>query len=208
MPVQEKTLEVVPYDPGWPAAFEAEAVRFRTALGTLALRIDHHGSTSIPGLGAKPIIDIQVSVAALQPIAAYGARLQAIGYVHVPHPDDSFCPFFHRPLHWPHTHHVHVVEAGGAEERRTLTFRDYLRDHAAAAREYEHLKQDLAMQLAVSNRESREAYARAKTDFIERVVAMALHSGYPRECLQPTELPNTPLQPTSGAAGPKLIRSS
>ena len=173
MPEQEK-LEVVPYDPGWPAAFEAEAGRLRTALGTLALRIDHNGSTSIPGLGAKPIIDIQVSVITLQPIAAYGQRLQAIGYVHVPHRDDSFCPFFHRPAQWPHSHHVHVVEAGGAEERRTLAFRDYLRDHAATAREYEHLKHDLARQLDATDHESREAYARAKTDFIERIVAMAL----------------------------------
>ena len=172
---------MVPYDPGWPAAFEAEAILLRTALGALALRIDHNGSTSIPGLGAKPIIDIQVSVAALQPITAYRERLLAIGYVHVPHPDDSFCPFFHRPRQWPHSHHVHVVEAGGAEERRTLAFRDYLRDHSAAAREYEQLKQELARQLAATTHESREAYTRAKTDFIERIVAMALSNGYPRE---------------------------
>lgn len=57
----EHMLEVVPYDPTWPTTFEAEAHRIRTALGQLALRVDHHGSTSIPGLGAKPIIDIQVS---------------------------------------------------------------------------------------------------------------------------------------------------
>lgn len=201
MPVQEKKLEVVPYDPGWPAAFEAEAIRLRTALGTLALRIDHHGSTSIPGLAAKPIIDIQVSVGALQPIAAYGERLQAIGYVHVPHPDDSFCPFFHRPPQWPHSHHVHVVEEGGAEERRSLAFRDYLRDHAAAAREYEHLKRDLATQFEASHHESREAYARAKTDFIERIVATALRSGYSRACLQPTELPNKALHPSAARKG-------
>jgi GrpB-like predicted nucleotidyltransferase (UPF0157 family) len=155
--------------------------RFATISATMTLIIDHHGSTSIPGLGAKPIIDIQVSVAALQPMSSYGGRLQAIGYVHVPHPDDSFCPFFHRPPQWPHSHHVHLVEAGGAEERRTLAFRDYLRDHADAAREYEHLKQDLARQFVATNPESREAYARAKTDFIERVAAMALSSGYPRE---------------------------
>jgi len=135
--VHEQTLEVVPYDPGWPAAFEAEAVRLRAALGPLALRIDHNGSTSIPGLAAKPIIDIQVSVAALQPLAAHRERLETAGYVHVPHPDDSFCPFFHRPLEWPHSHHVHLVQAGGVEERRTLAFRDYLRDHNAAAGEYE-----------------------------------------------------------------------
>ena len=202
MPVQENKLEVVPYDPGWPGAFEAEAVKLRTALGTLALRIDHNGSTSIPGLGAKPIIDIQVSVAALQPIEAYGERLRTIGYVHVPHPDDSFCPFFHRPPQWPHSHHVHVVERGGAEERRTLAFRDYLRDHAAAAREYEHLRQDLAMQLAATNRESREAYSRAKTDFIERIVASALSKGYPRAFLHAGELPNNKaLHPSASPKG-------
>ena len=182
MPVHEHTLELVPYDPRWPAAFDAEAIRLRHALGSLALRIDHHGSTSIPGLAARPIIDIQVSVAALQPIAAYGERLRTVGYLHVDHPDDSFCPFFHRPSRWPHTHHIHVVQASGAEERRTLAFRDYLRDHADAAREYEQLKQDLATQLAAIDRESREAYARAKTDFIERIVAMALSSEYePRQ---------------------------
>lgn len=203
MPVHKNELEVVPYDPGWPAAFDAEAIRLRTALGKLALRIDHNGSTSIPGLGAKPIIDIQVSVAALQPIAAYGEPLRAIGYVHVPHPDDSFCPFFHRPRQWPHSHHVHVVEAGGAEERRTLAFRDYLRDHPTAAREYEHLKQDLARELAATNHESREAYARAKTDFIGRIVAMALSGGYPRELLQASDLPNTTCDrsPTTKAKG-------
>jgi GrpB-like predicted nucleotidyltransferase (UPF0157 family) len=82
MPIHENKLELVPYDPGWPAAFEAEAIRLRTALGSLALRIEHNGSTSVPGLSAKPIIDIQVSVAVLHPIAPYGERLHAIEYCH------------------------------------------------------------------------------------------------------------------------------
>jgi len=181
MPTVNSELKIVPYDPRWPSAFEAEAIRLREALGPLALRIDHNGSTSIPGLAAKPIIDIQISVALLQPIVAYGAPLRAIGYLHVTGPDDSFCPFFHRPSQWPHTHHLHVVQNGGAEERRTLAFRDYLREHGEVAREYEQLKRDLATQLAPSDRESREAYARAKTHFIDRIVAIALSSGYPGE---------------------------
>jgi GrpB-like predicted nucleotidyltransferase (UPF0157 family) len=189
-------FEIVSYDPRWPNAFEAEAVRLREALGPLALRIDHNGSTSIPGLAAKPIIDIQISVALLQPIAAYGAALQAIGYVQVPDRDDSFCPFFHRPSQWPHTHHVHVVQNGGAEEGRTLAFRDYLREHGEVAREYEQLKRDLATQLAPSDRESREAYARAKTDFIDRVVAIALRGGYPRA----GKLPDVQMSRTNGEA--------
>jgi GrpB-like predicted nucleotidyltransferase (UPF0157 family) len=178
MSAQENTIEIVPYDPGWPAAFEAEAGRLRTALDTLALRIDHHGSTAIPGLGAKPIIDIQISVAALQPLSAYGSALESIGYVHLPHPDDSFCPFFHRPRHWPHSHHVHVVERGGHEERRTLAFRDYLRDHSALAREYEQLKRATAAQLVATDSEPQERYAAAKTAFVERVVALAIALGY------------------------------
>jgi GrpB-like predicted nucleotidyltransferase (UPF0157 family) len=175
------TLEIVSYDPRWPAAFEEEAARLRDTLGSIAVRIDHHGSTSIPGLAAKPIIDIQVSVVRLAPIAKYGDRLAAIGYVHVPHPDDAFCPFFHRPSTWPHTHHVHVVASGGAEERRTLAFRDYLRDHGETAGEYERLKRELAAQFLSDAPGAREAYARAKTTFVERVVGEALTAGYPQK---------------------------
>jgi GrpB-like predicted nucleotidyltransferase (UPF0157 family) len=172
------TIEIAAYDPGWPAAFEAEAARVHAAMGPLALRIDHHGSTAIPGLGAKPIIDIQISVATLQPLSAYGAKLEAIGYVHVPHPDDAFCPYFHRPMQWPHSHHVHVVERGGREERRTLAFRDYLRDHPEVAREYEGLKRTVATRIGAADPGSLERYAAAKTDFIERIVDLALARGY------------------------------
>src|SRR5262245_29993178 len=126
-------IEVRPYDPAWVTAFESERDRLRDALGALALRIDHNGSTAVPGLAAKPVIDIQISVAALHPIAAYEPALARLGYVHMPHADDAFAPFFHRPAAWPHTHHVHVVQAGSSEERRTLAFRDYLRTHPDAA---------------------------------------------------------------------------
>ena len=172
--MSEHTVVIVPYDPRWPAAFEAEAARIRAALGTLALRIDHNGSTAVPGLAAKPVIDIQVSVAELTPMDAYRQPLQALGYRHVPFPDDdSFCPFFHRPHQWPHSHHVHVVRAGDLEERRTLAFRDYLRQHPETAREYAELKARLALQFSATTPESREAYADAKTGFIERVIAAA-----------------------------------
>jgi GrpB-like predicted nucleotidyltransferase (UPF0157 family) len=78
----------------------------------------------------------------------------------VPHADDSFCPFFHRPAAWPHTHHIHVVASGGAEERRTLAFRDYLREHSNVTREYEALKRALASRYAADRFSKREAYAR------------------------------------------------
>jgi GrpB-like predicted nucleotidyltransferase (UPF0157 family) len=173
-------IAIVAYDPQWPAAFEAEAARLRQALGPLARRIDHNGSTAVPGLAAKPVIDIQVSVASLQPLSPYRDRLLSIGYTHVPHVDDAFCPFFHRPEQWPHTHHVHLVRAGGDEERRTLAFRDYLREHPDDRREYEALKRRLAADFGGDSAESREGYAIAKSEFVERVLAAALGAGYPR----------------------------
>ena len=176
-----EVLEVVPYDADWPRAFPVERDRIAAALGTLALRIDHNGSTSIPGLAAKPIIDIQISVKRLHPIHAYAPGLAQLDYVHVPHPDDAFCPFFHRPAAWPHTHHVHVVEAGGDEERRTLAFRDYLREHSDEARQYEELKRRLAPQYNATDLSSRQQYADAKTEFITRVIERAFAAGYPRE---------------------------
>jgi GrpB-like predicted nucleotidyltransferase (UPF0157 family) len=173
-------LQISPYNPQWPLDFEMERNRIALALGKFALRIDHNGSTAVPGLEAKPIIDIQISVAQLQPLRAYAEPLAALGYVHVPHADDAVCPFFHRPAEWPHTHHVHVVESGGIEERRALAFRDYLREHADVAREYAALKKHLAARTAAEDALSREAYANEKSEFIERVVQIALAAGYPR----------------------------
>lgn len=97
---------------------------------------------------------------------AYAKPLEALGYVHVVHPDDAVCPFFHRPMAWPHTHHVHVILAGSHEEMRTLAFRDYLRDHSVTVREYEDLKRRLAAQHSASDFSSHQAYANAKGAFV------------------------------------------
>jgi GrpB-like predicted nucleotidyltransferase (UPF0157 family) len=172
-------LRIAPYDPRWVVQFDAERHRIAGVLGALAIRIDHHGSTSVPGLDAKPIIDIQISVERLQPIAAYADPLATLGYVHLPHADDAVCPFLHRPGVWPHTHHVHVVEAGGLEERRTLAFRDFLREHRELAAEYAALKKRLAAFADADDPASREAYANAKTEFVTRVTGQALAIGYP-----------------------------
>jgi GrpB-like predicted nucleotidyltransferase (UPF0157 family) len=176
-----KELEISSYDPRWPLEFEAERERIAHTLGAIARRIDHNGSTSVPVLDAKPIIDIQISVQNLQPIRSYAEPLATLGYVHVPHADDAFCPFFHRPRKWPHTHHIHVVESGGLEERRTLAFRDFLREHNDVATEYGALKKRLAALIDATNVTSREAYASAKSEFIERIVQTALAAGFPRD---------------------------
>jgi GrpB-like predicted nucleotidyltransferase (UPF0157 family) len=172
---------VAPYDAAWAAAFEAEQGRLAQALGPLARRIDHNGSTSVPGLAAKPVIDIQISVDSLQPLEAFATPLRTLGYTHLRHAaDDLVCPFFYRPAIWPHTHHIHVVEHGGLEERRTLAFRDYLRDHTEAKEAYAELKQRLAPEFNATDEVAREAYADAKTEFIERIIKLALDAGYPR----------------------------
>lgn len=173
-------LQIASYNPQWVTEFEAERERIAHVIGDVPIRIEHNGSTAVPGLAAKPVIDTQVSVQRLQPLSRYSEPLASLGYIHLPHADDAFCPFFHRPAEWPHTHHVHVVEAGGQEERRTLAFRDYLREHSDIAGEYGALKRRLAAATDGTSADSREAYARAKGEFIERVVQIALQEGYPR----------------------------
>ena len=167
-------ITITPYDPRWPGMFAAERARLAEALGSLAQRIEHQGSTAVAGLAAKPIIDIQVSVASLQPLEAFIAVLSSLGYVHVPHADDVRCPFFHRPADWSHTHHVHLVVTGGEEEARTLAFRDYLRSHPEVAEAYELLKRRLARDADGGTFSGREAYAAGKTEFVERVTRLAL----------------------------------
>jgi GrpB-like predicted nucleotidyltransferase (UPF0157 family) len=179
MPSQD-SIRIFPYDPAWPGIFEAEAKRIGGALGSAAVRIDHVGSTAVPGLAAKPVIDIQVSVRLLHPLEPHLPPLVALGYTHVSHPDDATHPFLHRPSTWPHSHHIHLCEAGGQEERRHLAFRDFLREHPEEAAAYAGEKQRLAAEFRSSSFESRNAYAEAKSAFIEPIIERALALGYPR----------------------------
>ena len=166
---------LVPYDPDWPAAFAAEATVLRQALGERALRIDHVGSTSVPGLSAKPVVDIQVSVRGLRGTGGLVAALASAGYQHVSLGDfDRVYPFFQKPAGWPARFHVHLCEAGGEQERRHLAFRDHLRRHPTVAADYLALKQRLAGQFSGETFESREQYSLAKSTFVEGVLALAL----------------------------------
>ena len=107
------TIKIVAYEPTWPAQFEAEAARLRATLAERALRIEHVGSTSVPGLAAKPVIDIQVSVATLDAIQELKAALARLGYGHIAvGAFDLVYPFFRKPPDWPSTHHVHLCVAG------------------------------------------------------------------------------------------------
>lgn len=151
-------------DPGWPERFECEAERIRAALGSRALRIDHIGSTAVPQLAAKPVVDLDVSVADPDDEAAYVPDLQSAGYVlRVREPG-------HRMLRTPAFDvHVHVCALGSEWERRHLLFRDWLRHDAADRALYERTKRALA------GREYADLndYADAKTDVIEAIMRRA-----------------------------------
>jgi len=173
-------LELVPYNPAWPAHFQAEASRIHSALGPLALRVEHVGSTSVAGLVAKAVIDIQVTVPSVAPLSRYIGPLADIGYAFVPlGAFDAVYPFFCKPANWPSTHHVHLCAPGSNEERNHLAFRDYLRDHPAVAEQYVALKRDLAGKHHGHTLESREAYSLSKTEFVLSVLQRALAQGYP-----------------------------
>ena len=140
----DPAIRMVRYDPAWPAMFEREAAEIRAALGSVAVRVDHVGSTAVPGLDAKPIIDIQVSVASLEPVDAYRRPLEGLGYLYVLHPDFPDFPFLGKPATRPRTHHIHVCVAGGPHERRHLAVRDYLRAHPEEVAAYAAFKRVVA----------------------------------------------------------------
>lgn len=173
-------IRIVEHQPAWAEAFAAEARRIREVFGARALRIDHVGSTSVPGLAAKPVIDLQVSVSSLEPRAELVGDLARLGYQHVDlGPFDLVYPFFTRPAIWPCTHHVHLCVAGSKEERDHLAFRDHLRRHPATAAAYERVKRRLAARHEGTTLDSQERYSLSKSRFVRAVLARALRDGLP-----------------------------
>jgi putative glutamine amidotransferase len=154
-----------PYDPAWPSHFETEAARIRAALGDLAVEIEHVGSTSVPGLAAKPVVDIQVSVRSMVPRIAYIDPLVRLGYRWVLDPWTDEHEYFSRDENGERVFQIHVCPTGSEWERRHLAFRDWLRDHPEDAAAYERLKRELA------ERHPRDLYAyiEGKTPFIREI---------------------------------------
>lgn len=161
------------YDPAWPAMYAAEAARLRAALPAgLVLAMEHFGSTAIPGLVAKPVIDILVAVPSVEAARAVAvAPMEALGYAFWADNPKRDRLFFVKglPPAAPHrTHHVHMMERDGELWRR-LGFRDYLRAHPEEAARYAALKRELAAR----HREDREAYTAAKAAYVEAVLALS-----------------------------------
>jgi len=162
---EKREIKLVDYDMDWPKKFETHARVIANALGDSTLRIEHIGSTSVPGLAAKPIIDILVAVPDSADESAYLPHLKAAGYVlRVREPDWNEHRMFRTPEQ---DAHVHVYSAGCHEIQRNLTFRDRLRRNADDRRRYEQTKRELAAQ----KWPDMNAYADAKTEVIESILA-------------------------------------
>jgi putative glutamine amidotransferase len=165
-------------DPLWATRFETEAARIVAALpADLVARIDHVGSTSIPGLAAKPIVDIQLSVTSMVPRSAYVEPLRALGYRWVVDPWDDDHEYFSgsRGSEGDRSFQIHVCRAGSAWEARHLAFRDALRADPSTAAEYERLKRELAS----AHPNDIYAYVDGKTPFIRGVEARVTAPGVP-----------------------------
>lgn len=159
---------IVPYDTSWPRLFATLGHTLRAALSDVAVRIDHIGSTAVPGLDAKPILDVQVSVATLEPMASYGPALEDLGFRWQAANDDRTKRYFREPAGTRRTH-IHVRRHGSWSEQFALLFRDFMRAHVAEAEAYAALKRDLA----ATHYDARAAYVAAKEPFIWGVMRRA-----------------------------------
>ncbi len=161
---------LVPNDPDWATAFSAESARVLAALGELPAHLEHVGSTAVPGLIAKPILDLMLGRPPEQPVERYVPPLEAIGYTYRGEHGLPGRHFFVRiRADEFRTHHLHLVELGSEYWRTHLAFRDYLRSVPARAEAYAALKLELAARYPTD----REAYTEGKAAFIRETLQLA-----------------------------------
>lgn len=173
-----RKIILAPYDPTWPAQFEEERNRLLAVIGKWAAGIQHVGSTAIPGSAAKPIIDIAVHLDSLTDALKCITPLAGIGYECLGEFGLPGRIYFRKRTDNPlpgqahdgvgRTHQIHMYETGHEQYEKQVVFRDYLRSHSEAAREYEALKRDLAARLS-----DVEEYADSKSDFVRRILVLA-----------------------------------
>jgi GrpB-like predicted nucleotidyltransferase (UPF0157 family) len=163
---------IVAYDPSWPALFAKEGNRIFEAVGQWVEEVQHVGSTAIPGLDGKPVIDLMVGLKGMADASSCVEPLTNLGYSYWAEgaqPHHHLFVRFVDPSMSARTHNLHLVEAGGQYWEERLLFRYYLRKHPETAKEYAELK----YRLASRHRDDREAYTEAKADFVNEVVRLA-----------------------------------
>ncbi|MCU0861677.1 MAG: GrpB family protein [Methanomassiliicoccales archaeon] len=160
-------IDIVDSDPGWTSMYAEERDRLLSALEGLSADLYHIGSTAVPDLAAKPVIDILLAIRSLDEMGKIAGLVAPLGYVPVPI-DDPERRFFRKGA--PRTHHLHVVRRGSWAQHRHIWFRDYLREHALASEEYECLKRLLASRCKFD----REAYVEGKGAMVSMILKRAV----------------------------------
>ena len=163
-------MEIVEYNPDWPRLFGREAAAIREACGSRVVEVHHIGSTSVPGLAAKPVLDMMPVAAGPSEAGETVPSMAALGYRCLGEYGIPGRLYFEKHVDGRDVAHVHMFPLGHPGIRTHLAFRDYLRAHPGAAHDYERLKRELA----VRHRNDREAYTDAKAAFIEGVIAAAI----------------------------------
>ncbi len=165
----DQPIGIVPHDPAWTATFESERDLLAAAIGDFVTGGIHHvGSTAVPGLAAKPTVDILIGVESLAASLPCFEPLAALDYLYAPYLENAM-HWFCKPDPSVRTHHLHLAPTGGRRYVEELAFRDLLRADAGTARAYAELKRELADRFA----DDRDAYTEAKADFIRRALASA-----------------------------------
>ena len=165
--LERGTVKLAPYTAEWKRLFEEERSHLQAVLGANVLDIQHVGSTSIPRIVAKPIIDIAIAVESFERARVCVKPIEGLGYEYIGEHGIPRRHFFVKGN--PRAYHVHMNEISGRDWENQVLFRDYLLQHPAAAREYTALKVRLAEQFPFD----REAYTDGKAPFIERILGLA-----------------------------------
>jgi GrpB-like predicted nucleotidyltransferase (UPF0157 family) len=161
-----KKVEVVPYNPQWRSAFEAEVKHVAAALGKNVVAIHHIGSTAIPNICAKPIIDLLVEARDITELDGQSAAMESLGYEVMGEYGIPGRRYFRKDnQEGTRTHHIHAFETGSAEAERLLAFRDYMIAHPVDAQWYSELKRKLAEE----HSQSIDAYRDGKDGFIKEM---------------------------------------
>lgn len=173
---------LIPHNPAWAQLFQAEAAELQAAIGPYVLDIQHVGSTAIPGIPAKPIIDIGIAVANFEEAARCIAPVEALGYLYRGELGIPRRHYFVKRVGGNSTYHLHMNEVQSTDWQQQIALRDYLRQHPAVAQEYAALKVRLAEQFPID----RVAYTEGKSGFISQVLVKALPNMGPQPGAQVT----------------------